>query len=140
MPARDHNTIGIEMTTAKPDLGKLTRFQKGQIPNPKGRPKDIYNVAALARTLTRKAIETLDTIMADKEVAASARVAAAVAILDRGWGKPMQAHDVRLNVEIRNLSDVELLELINEYRGAETFDREAGPGTLLPPPDSTELN
>jgi hypothetical protein len=128
------------MTTAKPDLGKLTRFQKGQDGNPKGRHKDIYNVAALARTLTRKAIETLDTIMADKEVAASARVAAAVAILDRGWGKPMQAHDIRLNVEIRNLSDVELLELINEYRGAETFDRDAGARALPAPPDKTEFN
>src|SRR6516225_4051472 len=89
---------------------KATQFKKGH-QGPRGRRKDIHNVAALARTFTGEAISTLHEIMKDKKTTANARVAAAVAILDRGWGRPLQAMDVRLNVEVRNLSDVELLQL-----------------------------
>jgi len=44
----------------------------------------------LARTHTALAVKTLVNILRDKEAPAHARVAAANAILDRGWGKPMQ--------------------------------------------------
>lgn len=36
---------------------------------------------------------TLKEIMLDKDVNASARVSAAQALLDRGWGKPVQPVD-----------------------------------------------
>jgi hypothetical protein len=39
-------------------------------------------------------LATLAAIMQDAAVPASARVAAATAILDRGWGRPPQALDV----------------------------------------------
>jgi hypothetical protein len=127
-----------------PDIwkySKATQFKKGNR-GPRGRRKDIHNVAALARTFTREAISTLHEIMKDKTTTASARVAAAVALLDRGWGKPLMAMDVRLNVEVRNLSDVELLQLIAEQRAASTIDvtGDACPGTLLPPSDQTKPN
>lgn len=47
-------------------------------------------IKSLARTQTRQAFETLVQIMRDKNAPAHARVSAANAILDRGWGKPMQ--------------------------------------------------
>lgn len=54
--------------------------------NPGGRPKALVEVVRLAREHTVEAVEALVDIMrhSDKD---QARVAAANAILDRGWGK-----------------------------------------------------
>ena len=68
-------------------------FQPGQSGNPGGRPKDISIVRDLARTHTSDAIQTLVSIMRDGRKEA-ARVAAAQAILDRGWGKAVQDLDI----------------------------------------------
>jgi hypothetical protein len=65
-------------------------FVKGESGNPGGRPKVVGDVQALAREHTPDAIETLVSIMRDGEAAPAARVAAANAILDRGYGKPAQ--------------------------------------------------
>ena len=45
-------------------------------------------VRDLARGKTEKAINTLVSVMDSKESPPNARVAAAVALLDRGWGRP----------------------------------------------------
>jgi hypothetical protein len=60
-----------------------------------GRPKGSPNKATaglrdLARKYTDGALETLSTIMDDKNAPAAARVSAANALLDRGYGKPSQ--------------------------------------------------
>ncbi|WP_314955902.1 hypothetical protein [Bradyrhizobium cosmicum] len=47
-------------------------------------------IKSLARTHTVHAVNTLVQIMRDKNAPAHARVSAANAILDRGWGKPLQ--------------------------------------------------
>jgi hypothetical protein len=70
------------------------RFQPGQSGNPRGRPKRDLEVAELARLYTADAIATLVSLMSDSGAPPSARVAAATAILDRGWGRPPQALDV----------------------------------------------
>jgi hypothetical protein len=69
----------------------MGRFQPGQSGNPGGRHKGVAEVMALARTYTKAAIETLVGIMQDEQAPKPARVAAASAILDRGYGKPPQA-------------------------------------------------
>lgn len=66
-------------------------FQKGQSGNPGGRPKDVFGIRDLARSYSPDAIKTLATIMQDKGAPEAARVSAACAILDRGYGKPAQA-------------------------------------------------
>jgi hypothetical protein len=67
-------------------------FQKGadERRNAGGRPKEIGHVKDLARAQTESAINTLIEIASGVEHPSPARVAAATALLDRGWGKPTQ--------------------------------------------------
>jgi hypothetical protein len=68
-----------------------TTWKKGQSGNPRGRPKEVGPVRELAKRYTEAAIETLAEVMQDKAAPHSARIAAAEALLGRGWGKPQQA-------------------------------------------------
>ncbi|GEP04042.1 DUF5681 domain-containing protein [Methylobacterium oxalidis] len=68
-------------------------FQPGQSGNPGGRPKASARVRDAAREHTERAIEVLVAIMTSEDAATAARVAAASAILDRGYGKPTQPVD-----------------------------------------------
>ena len=71
-------------------------FPAGISGNPGGWPKVIAEVRDLARQHTRKAIQTLVTVMQSGE-SDSARVAAANALLDRGFGKPRTDQPVALD-------------------------------------------
>lgn len=49
------------------------------------------NIRSLARSHTESALRVLAGIMNQDEAPAAARVSAAQALLDRGWGKAVQA-------------------------------------------------
>ena len=53
--------------------------------------KSLTEIRSLARSHTRTAVNVLVGIMRSKDSTAAARVSAANAILDRGWGKPPQS-------------------------------------------------
>jgi hypothetical protein len=53
--------------------------------------KTITEIRSLARSHTRTALNVLVGVMRSKDATAAARVSAANAILDRGWGKAPQA-------------------------------------------------
>jgi hypothetical protein len=52
-------------------------------------------------------------ICSDKKAPAMAQVAAAVALLDRGWGRPFQQVEVGVRARLEDLSDAELLAIVN---------------------------
>lgn len=53
--------------------------------------KAITEIRSLARSHTRTALNVLVGIMRSKDATAAARVSAANAVLDRGWGRASQA-------------------------------------------------
>lgn len=69
-------------------------FQKGQSGNPGGRAKmtmaDGKTLTDLAREHTPKAVQALVDVLEGAEASDAARVSAATALLDRGWGRPRQ--------------------------------------------------
>ncbi len=81
----------------EPEACKARGFQKGSSGNPKGRPPIIREVQELAKEHTPDAINTLYEIMTDKRINGSARVQAATQLLDRGWGRPKQSVDVKVD-------------------------------------------
>jgi hypothetical protein len=82
-------------------------FLPGQSGNPGGRPKEIGQVRDLARQHTTLAVKTLVHVM-QHGTKDAARVAAAQALLDRGWGRPQQTMDVDGGVKlIIDLTDPE---------------------------------
>jgi hypothetical protein len=66
-------------------------FHKKTVRKKLTKPKTITEIRSIARGHTRTAINTLVGVMRSKDATHAARVSAANAILDRGWGKPVQA-------------------------------------------------
>ncbi len=75
-------------------------FQKGKSGNPGGRPKNAETapIKELAREHTESAIKALVGALKDKS--GRTRVAAAEALLDRGYGKPTQHHELDAGDEL----------------------------------------
>jgi hypothetical protein len=69
------------------------------------------DIRSLCRSYTEESIRVLAAIARQQEFSPAARVAAATALLDRGWGKPTQPHvgeaDKNIRVIIRQISDLE---------------------------------
>ena len=71
--------------------------------------KTLVEIRSLARSHTRTAIRVLVGIMRCEDATPAARVSAANAILDRGWGRPSQPtenkHEGELKITIRNIME-----------------------------------
>jgi hypothetical protein len=89
-------------------------FQKGQSGNPGGKSKvvlpDGKTLTDLARDHTAKAVEALVKVIDSSEASDAAKVSAATAILDRGWGRPRQD----LGIEMK--SDETAASLLEQAR------------------------
>jgi hypothetical protein len=102
---------------------RSTSFKPGNNANPGGRPKAIIQLVELARAETEQSIKTLIDVRDNTEAPPAARVGAANAILDRGWGKPAQTITQNIN-EKRSALDWttdELVTYISERRAAREY-------------------
>ena len=59
------------------------------------------DIRSLCRAYTAESIRHLAAIMRQQEFAPAARVAACIALLDRGWGRAPQAHTGKDGDDIR---------------------------------------
>ena len=89
----------------------MAMWKKGQSGNPSGRPKAVLDLRDLARTHTAVAVKTLLSVMRDRSAAPAARVSAATAILDRGYGRPAQTVHQQVSRHVDELSDAELIAI-----------------------------
>lgn len=94
MSERDSRGVGkprkIESNPEEKPRRGNPAWRKGVSGNPGGRPKVLGEVRDLARQHTATAIATLIEVAQNTRSPAAARVSAAQALLDRGWGKPSQ--------------------------------------------------
>ncbi len=72
-----------------------SRWKKGESGNPGGKRRDHSAVKELARKNSRTALLVLISIMKDRGQKAVSRIAAANAVLDRGYGKVAQEVQVK---------------------------------------------
>lgn len=88
------------------------RFVKGVSGNPGGRPAQLAGLRELAAAHTEAAIAALARALDDPKTS----VGAAVALLDRGWGKPQQSLDIKSVAASQEVAPPDIMSLINARR------------------------
>jgi hypothetical protein len=122
----------VKPFTGKCDEGRARRLanlkpvQKGQVLNPRGRPKKDYDLAAMAQEHAQEAIRTLATVMSDEKAPASARVSAAAEILDRGFGRAPASLDLKHTMSMSDEFEAFMRELTAK-RTPLTIEAESSP-------------
>jgi hypothetical protein len=96
-------------------------FKPGASGNPLGRPKSDVTIRELAKAHTEGAIHTLAKIMNDPKASHTARVHAACALLDRGWGKPAQYVE-SVHMRLSYLDFIDQLVAADEKRNSDIID------------------
>jgi hypothetical protein len=84
----NNNGKGKHMRFTK---GNTVGFRKGRSGNPAGRAKMPEDMRELVKANTAAAVAVLVEVMNSRKSPASARVTAATALLDRGYGRPTQS-------------------------------------------------
>jgi hypothetical protein len=91
---------------------RSTSWKRGQSGNRSGRPKRpatieahkiIVDVKAAAREMTPEALSALRTVLNDTKAPPAARVGAATAVLDRGWGRPTQSIEGQVDLSFERM-------------------------------------
>ena len=106
-----------------------------------GQRKSRIEIASLARGYTETVIKVLAGLVTREDVAPTARIAAGLALLDRGWGKPTQSvnlHDDRPRIteivnEIVDPENPDKKEYVIERSGLNGWEQ-----FQLPAPDKSE--
>jgi hypothetical protein len=94
---------------------KTGQLYPGSVLTRAGRPPGPV-ITTMARQHTEKAIETLAAVMTDTKAQPAARVAAAQALLDRGWGKAPVQIDLNVRAKFDNF--------LREVGAAALYERE----------------
>lgn len=121
---------------------RSTSWQPGRSANPGGKPKRPATIAArrvevdvkaLARAIAPEAVETLKTIMLDAKAPPAARIGAATAILDRGYGKARQDVGLSGGLDLSRIDGMSPDELDQLERLLTKPGSETGPATAHRP-------
>lgn len=100
-----------------------TTWEKGRSGNPGGRsPRltpDGRSLTELCRANTVDAVNTLKELMLNAGVEPKDRITAAIALLDRGWGKPTEKVDMEARVEQLGVPVIQFL-CYDDERPADT--------------------
>jgi hypothetical protein len=86
-------------------------FSKGRSGNPGGRPKVVAEIQTAARNMTGEVLARFLKIIIDDDADPRAQVAAGREILDRGWGKPTQMIDAKVNIPVKSYRGVDLSDV-----------------------------
>jgi hypothetical protein len=104
----------------KPGQRHSGQFQKGHDPRrfAEAMRFEGKTIAQLARAKGPDAIETLAKIMLDRSVSPAARIQAATALLDRGYGKAVSIVDMNVTHDrpASAMTRTEIMQLLTELR------------------------
>ena len=121
MTSSDDEEIEILQPATRDTKGRLLPGQRSI--NPKGRPPIIRDLKEAAKAHTRQALNTLVSVMNDSEAPQASRITAAVALLDRGWGRPQQNIEARVeNVDIAKSAAQVLMDLSRRAKESKLQD------------------
>ena len=121
MTSSDDEEIEILQPATRDTKGRLLPGQRSI--NPKGRPPIIRDLKEAAKAHTRQALNTLVSVMNDPGAAQASRITAAVALLDRGWGRPQQNIEARVeNVDIAKSAAQVLMDLSRRAKESKLQD------------------
>lgn len=121
MTSSDDEEIEILQPATRDTKGRLLPGQRSI--NPKGRPPIIRDLKEAAKAHTRQALNTLVSVMNDSEAPQASRITAAVALLDRGWGKPQQNIEAKIeSVDMAKTAATVLLDLSRRARESKLQD------------------
>ena len=123
-----HRTAAEQHTEQRGNTMIGRPFKKGQSGNPGGRPKVVAEIRQLARERGPEAIAALVKVMT-KGKSEAARVAAANALLDRGWGRPKPSDEP----EITHRYVVELPRVLTKAEWQEKYGSIVEPTAALEP-------
>ena len=116
-------------------------WQKGMVsPNAGGRPAVIRDLREAAQGYSAEALETLAKVMRDKESPPASKVAAARELLDRGFGKAVQAVDVNSKVDMGATAAAVLMDLANRGKAAKAAELAKAERIIIDYKDVTERN
>lgn len=119
------------MSQRNPFQKKGSGFEPGKTGNAGGRSKFLPYIRELAREQSEIAIKTLADICENADTPPAARVAAASALLDRGYGKPTQYVEDGKN-PLDTLNESEQESLYNAIQSLSKRDQDAGEGIEAP--------
>jgi hypothetical protein len=107
-------------------------WKPGRSGNPGGRPKNPVDIAALAREHGPKCVQVVVRLLASDDE--KIRLAAAVALLDRGFGRPKQEMDINSNstIELHLVAARAISATLIEQQSTPTIETIESTSTDLP--------